>query len=281
METSDVAFPVRPGEHACCRPEHPQDRERLAAAFVRAGLGRGHKVVFLCPRPEVDETRARLRASDRDAASALERGQLEIRDMAGTYTPDGTFDVDRMMEALRDEHARALAQGYAGLSLTGDVGAAVSGAPGAERLPEYERRLDDELGRGTHVLLCRYDHARVDPRTLSDAVAVHHVDVSPELAPVGRTGVLAAARVHRPETLRLAGELDFESAGILAEVLDAHFGGPLRLDLADLSFVDVSGLRMLCQSAGPGLTIAAASAPVRRIVGLLGWDTDPAIELTA
>jgi anti-anti-sigma factor len=184
-----------------------------------------------------------------------------------------------MLEALRDERTRALDEGYTGMSLTGDVGGGVSGAPGAEHLAEYERRIDEEFEGTTQVLLCQYDHSQFDAGTLSDVAAAHRVDVSPELATIGRIGSIAAARVHPSDTLRLAGELDFESAPDVADVLDAHFHGQLRLDLADLSYIDVAGMRALRGRKGQGLTISASSESVRRLVGLLAWDTDPTVEL--
>lgn len=281
MVTTDFASVIRPGEHACCRADERQDRERLVVGFVRAGLRRGYKVVYVCDAHDVEATLELLRAADATVDEALRCEQFDVRDAAASYAPDGAFDVERMLEALRAEHARALAEGYAGLSITGDVGAGLSGVPGAERLVEYERRIDAELGDSSSVLLCRYDHPRLDPETVSDATAAHHVEVSAELAAIGRTGVLAAARVHPPETLRLAGELDFESADSVADAVGAQFRGPMELDLADLSFVDVAGLRALRGSATDRLSICAASERVRRLVELLGWDTDPAVRLAA
>jgi ABC-type transporter Mla MlaB component len=281
MAITDVAFAVRAGEHACCRAVDRRDRERLAAGFVLAGLSRGYKVVYLCDPRDADPTLALLRAADARVEEALQRGQFDVRDAAATYAPDGTFDVERMLEAVRTEHTRALAAGYAGLSMTGDVGAGLSGIPGAQRLAEYERRLDAQLGGTTDVLLCQYDHPTFDPQTISDAAAAHHVDVSAQLAAIGRTGVLAAARVHPPEMLRLAGELDFECAEGVADVVGAEFRRPLQVDLADLSFIDVAGLRALRGGATGGLTICAASQPVRRLVELLAWDTDPAVRVSA
>jgi anti-anti-sigma regulatory factor len=91
--------------------------------------------------------------------------------------------------------------------------------------------------------------------------------------------VRAITRKDVPAAVRLAGELDFGSAQTVWEVLDEHFGGPLRLDLADLSFVDVAGMRALRPRNGQRLTIAPASPAVRELLALLAWDTDPAIEL--
>jgi ABC-type transporter Mla MlaB component len=279
MPARDFAFAVRPGEHACCRVAHGEDRDRLDAAFVCDGLRRGHMVVCLCAGCDVDETLARLLAADRSIDAAVARGQVVVRDTAAGPLAGSVSDVERMLETVLGAHARALAEGYTGLSLTGDIGAGLSSAD-AEGVAEYERRLESALAGGTQVLLCRYDDA-VDAGTLSHLVAAHHVDVSPELATIGRRGLLAAARVHPPETLRLAGELDFDSADDLSVLLDEHFQAPRRLDLADLSFVDVSGMRALRGNADQPLAIAGASEPVRCLVELLGWDTDPAVEVAA
>lgn len=251
--TPDFAFPTRPGEPARFRVADAADRDRLDAAFLRAGLRRGHMVVYLCAHSAADATSTRLGGLGDAVDEALARGQIEVRDAQAACDCDGTLDIDRMLETIRDEHARAVYHGYTGLSLTGDVDAALSSV-GADRMAEYERRLERGVVGGTQLLLCRYDR--------------------------GHAG-LAAAGVHPPETLRLAGELDYESADDLTTVLDEHFSGPRRLDLADLSYVDVSAMRALRGRSGQPLTIAGASGPVRRLVDLLGWDTDPTVEVAA
>jgi ABC-type transporter Mla MlaB component len=278
MTATDLAFPVRPGEHACCRSGDPRDRERLLSAFVRAGLARGHKVVHLCDRCDRPEVLARLSADDAIDA-AIASGRLEVRDTQ-RYAQAGSFDAERMVQRLRDEHARALADGYSGLSICGDVGAQLHGVAG-DRVVEYEHRLDAGHVADTQVLLCQYDHPAFDERTLTEVSAVHRVVVSPVLAAIGRAGVLAAARVRDPETLRLAGELDFEAAGDVAGALEAEFPGPRRVDAADLEYIDVAGLRALRGREGGPLTISGASERVRGLVELMGWDTDPSVRVLA
>jgi anti-anti-sigma regulatory factor len=275
------AVPVRPGEHACARFADCRDGERLALGFVGDGLRRGHKVVYLCDGDDVDGLVSRLAAMDHQIEPAIGRGQFDVRAARHLcLNPDGTFDGDRVVRLARDEHARALAEGYTGLSLTGEMSWALcSSANGDDLLAECERRFGEEPPDPTRVLLCQYDHGRIGSGSIADVAAAHGVDVSPELAALGRDGALAAARVRPQGTLRLAGELDFGSAQALADVLDAHFHGPLRMDLADLTFADVAGMRALRGRKGQDLTIAGASVPVKRLVALLGWDTDPALEL--
>jgi ABC-type transporter Mla MlaB component len=275
MDPLDVAVPVRPGEHACCRFADAHDRERLAIAFLRSGLRRGHKVVYLCDPEDPDVFVERLAAIDEVVEPALARGQLAIRSGSETYFAGGAFDADRMLELAREERDRAFAEGYTGLSYTGDMSWVDNDPPGHDQIHDYERRIADEMDNGTFIFLCQYDHRPAAGRL----AGVHDVDASPELACIGRDGVLAAAHVGPERTLRLAGELDFACATTLAEVLDAHFHGTLRLDLADLSYVDVAGMRALRGRKGQPLTIAGASEAVRRLLALLAWDTDPGIEL--
>jgi anti-anti-sigma regulatory factor len=275
------AVAIRPGEHACCRFPHAEDRNRLALAFVRAGLDRGHRVGYLSGEDDATRFVADLTATDDRVDAALERGQLEVGSAPGEYIPDGTFDRARIRDALRDKHTRALADGYSGLSMAADMSWALGLAPRLDHLVKYEREVARVMESDTRLaFLCIYDHARFGAATLAGLVESHGVDVSPELAQIGRVGYLAASRVLPGPTLRLCGELDFGCAQTVAEMLRAHYHGTLRLDLADLDYVDVAGLRALRGKYGQRLMITAASEPVKRLLRLLGWDTDPAIELT-
>jgi anti-anti-sigma regulatory factor len=271
-----IAVPVRPGEHACCHFANAGDRERLAVAFVRDRLRRGDKVVWFIDG-DVAILVSRLERLDRGLEAAMARGQFVVHRALDVYTPDGRFEADRMISLVRDEHDRARAEGYSGLSVTGEMPVAICELPGGEEVGAYESRLDSAIDASCSIL-CEYDEARFDSDRLSELIAAHAVDASPELATIGRDGELAAARDRSRDALRLAGELDFGCAHTVSDVLDAHFDGPLRLDLADLSYVDVAGMRALRGRKGQHLTISPVSDPVMRLVALLGWDTDPDVE---
>jgi anti-anti-sigma regulatory factor len=277
--TAALAVPVRPGEHACCHFAHADDRERLAVAFVRDRLRRGDKVVYLFDGDDPTALVSRLERLDPGFEAAMARGQFEVRPARDAYIPDGRFEADRMLALLRDEHDRASAEGYSGLSVTGEMPDAICELPGGEQLGAYEARIASSIVAPSYSVLCQYDHGRFGSGLLSDVIEAHEVDAPPELAAIGRDGELGAARDRGRDALRLAGELDFGCSQTVSEVLDAHFRGPLRLDLADLSYVDVAGMRALRGHKGQRLTISPASDAVRRLVALLGWDTDPEIEL--
>jgi ABC-type transporter Mla MlaB component len=276
-----TAFAVRPGEHACCRFASAEDRRSLTIALVRDAVRRNYKVVYLCPNDDPDGAIAALARLDYTVTQALARGQMEVRTAQRTYLPDGAFDAERMLECLRGDNERAVSEGWAGLSINGDMSWALAKPDGHEALGEYEQRLNDVIPGPAPVLVCQYDHSRGRHGSVSELVGVHDVDLSPELAPLARHDHLGAARIMPEGALRLVGELDFACAPALTEVLGHHFHGPLKLDLADLTYVDVTGMRALRGRKGQRLTILAASEPVLRLAELLAWDTDPGVDVPA
>jgi ABC-type transporter Mla MlaB component len=280
MNTSEIALAIRPGEHACCRFARSEDRERLTVAFIRAGLGRRYKVIYLHESDSSDGIKERLIAADALVAPALASGQLELEPARQTYLPDGVFKPERMISTLRSKHQLALAQGFAGIAITGEV-SVVGEAQGADALARYEQEFEDEPFDASRVILCHYPQGRAFPVQQAELAGHHDVDVSPELAPIGREGSVSAARVCLSDALRLAGELDFDGAPAVSDVLAAHFHGPLRLDLADLTYIDVAGMRALRGRTGQAVAIDGASEPVMRLAELLAWDTDPDVDLRA
>jgi ABC-type transporter Mla MlaB component len=253
----------------------------LARDFINGGLRRGHRVVYMADPEEVEHLTSRIAAEDDAVTTALSDGKLEPRTTQDAYLPDGRFDADRMVDEVREAHRASLAAGFTGLSITGDLSWALSGAPGCDRLPEYERRAASLADDGSLRMLCRYDYARFDPGLLTELAAVHDLDASPELASIGRHSSLAGARTMAIPALRLVGELAFDGADALASVLSAHFHGRRRLDLTDLQYVDVAGMRALRGHGRQPLQLLGASEAVRRLLVLLAWDTDPTIELVS
>jgi ABC-type transporter Mla MlaB component len=282
MPDFEMAGAVRPGEHACSRLTHAEDRDRLAIGYVQSALARGHKVIYFADREDVEAFGSRLAGLHEQLAAALDSGQFSVRPTADVYAPEGVFDYKTMIDMIAREHDLALEQGYPALCLTGEM-SALHRLPGGEQLGLYEQALSADPAKRTLMFLCQYDHGDLGAGVLREIADVHEVDIGPELAAIGRDGYLAAARVGRgpSATLRLCGDLDFGCADTLANVLGAHYHGRLRLDLRDLEFVDVAGMRALRGRTAQPLTIVGASGSVLRLLELLAWDTDPAIEVLA
>lgn len=267
---------VRSGEHACCQVASAGDRDRLAAAFIADGLARRHKVLSLRDA-RAGEPGLRRAGLDEQFHTALLDGRLVVGPGQAVLVPDGAFGFERLLCWARRQHALALAEGWAGLSATAEM-SALDGEPGWERLTGDEAPPDAEPRATSMRLLCQYDVRRL-AGAIPEVEGRHLVEISSLLAGIGRTARLEAAVVRPEGTLRLAGDLDFQAAPTVSDILHAHFHGPLRLDLADLRFVDVVGLRALRGRPGQELTIEGAPSEVLRLLELVAWDTDPAVRI--
>jgi anti-anti-sigma regulatory factor len=262
---------VRPGEHACCRFGSAADRRRVVLSVVGNALREGERAVYLHDHADAQALVSALAAADGSVGPALERGQLRVCSPR-TYAPDGMFDIEFLFGWCSDECDRAVADGYESMTLVVEIGAAFAGALEAETIANYEQRLD-ALAPLPVAILCVYDPASVTASSV--AAGSHDVDLAPELAPVGRECPVEAAHL-RSGALRLTGELDFDAAPVLTDVLSAGYPQPLALDLAGLRYVDVAGMRALRgRPSERQIAVVAASEPVRRLIGLIGWDTDP------
>ncbi|WP_329459314.1 STAS domain-containing protein [Streptomyces sp. NBC_01497] len=91
---------------------------------------------------------------------------------------------------------------------------------------------------------------------------------------------ISAERTQRGVLLRLAGELDYESAGELLDAVRAHLPGigpdGLRLDCGELTACDSTGLSVLLMSrrlttaAGVALHLDNRRPPLQRMLEITG-----------
>lgn len=81
--------------------------------------------------------------------------------------------------------------------------------------------------------------------------------------------------------LVLSGEIDADNVGLLAEALQTDGNGPVQLvlDFSAVTFMDSSAISVLAAarrdatSAGGWIRMAALTAPVQRVVEIVGLDT--------
>jgi ABC-type transporter Mla MlaB component len=83
----------------------------------------------------------------------------------------------------------------------------------------------------------------------------------------------------------LAGEIDESTVGGLAGKLAEIAAGldEVHLDLAALDYSDLAGLRVIVQLAGPGRRVVLHRVPphLRAILGIVGWDGVPGVEVAS
>ena len=164
---------LEPGDHLCCIYETDAEHRQVVTPFLRQGLERGEKVMYVVDARTAETILGYLRDDGLDVAPYLARGQLAILTHDETYMRNGVFDPQGMIALLRSETAQALAEGYPALRLTGEMTWALRGLPGSEQLIEYEARLNDFFPGSRCLAICQYDRRRFDPAVLLDVLRTH------------------------------------------------------------------------------------------------------------
>ena len=168
---------LKPADHLCCLYETGEEHRALLAPYLRQGLELGDKVLYIVDVHTAETVLKYLRDDGVEVEPYLTNGQLSILTPREAYMRDGIFNPDRMIDLLRSETERALAEGYSALRVTGEMTWALRGLPGAERLIEYEAKLNRFFPGSKCLALCQYDRRRFQPEVLLDVLATHPIAV--------------------------------------------------------------------------------------------------------
>jgi anti-anti-sigma factor len=262
---------------------YSSEEGRLAALrrFLRDGLDAGQKIAYLAGAPGAQ------RVIDGEGfPEALASGQLQLRDAREMYMPDGAFDPDAMIDRLASEIALAQREGYPGYRVAGDMEWALDPAVDIQALVDYERRVDVLLHQHGATALCQYDRRCFHSDVLGETCCVHPLMISDGPAEASHE-LLVEPGPERALVLR--GQVDHLNTRSLLRSLEAAGArqDQLRLDMRELSFIDVAGLRAVGQtgerlaSRGGQLTLVSPCRLVERLVPLLGIDETLTIEPAA
>jgi len=168
---------LKPGDHLCCIYETEQEHRALLTPFMRQGLDRGEKIVYIVDARSAEQILSYLREVGLDVKDYLNSGQLKVLLVDESYMLEGVFDPDGMIRLLEKETRRALDEGYSALRVTGEMSWALRGLPGSERLMEYESKLNMFFPGNKCLAICQYDRRKFKPKVLLDVLTTHPIAI--------------------------------------------------------------------------------------------------------
>ncbi|HEX9046922.1 MAG TPA: MEDS domain-containing protein [Verrucomicrobiae bacterium] len=164
---------LRRHDHLCLIYETAEEQFSAIVPYIKAGLERHEKCLYIADDNTATMVLDALRRGGIAVEAALKSGGLAVLTKQDTYLKDGRFDPDRMIELLEEATDRALREGYSALRVTGEMTWNLGGDPGAERLMEYEAKLNYFLPMHNALALCQYNRRRFRPEVLMDVLYTH------------------------------------------------------------------------------------------------------------
>jgi anti-anti-sigma regulatory factor len=254
--------------HACWAFDRDREFTDAALEFLEDGLRMGQRIGFVASGSAA-EHRERLDPLG-NVGGLLDSGRLQLFSLSDLYAVGEPIDSEAQLAIFGAATDRALADGYSGLRVAGQVTDLVVDPSGWDAHLRWEGIADRYMARRPLAALCGYQRTAVPKELLGDLAAVHPASHG--------TATLAPFRLFaNSDALVLEGEVDQFSAEALDRLLELAFDGQesATLDLGELEFIDQHGLRTLVAHADrldskEGLSVERMPYLVERLCDLLG-----------
>jgi transcriptional regulator with GAF, ATPase, and Fis domain len=215
----DVIGDMPWGTHFCLFYDTKVDLLETAVPYCRAGLQSEEFCLWVVAPPVTKEDALQaLQQAVPDFARYLLGNSIEIVAARDWYLQDGTFDLKRVIAGWNEKLARASAEGYAGVRVTGDT--AWLERKHWNDFCEYEDALNGSIANQRLSVLCTYPLAACGAVEILDVVRTHQFAVTRQR---GSWHVIETAghKQTKAEIKRLNEELEqrvIERTGQLAAV---------------------------------------------------------------
>jgi anti-anti-sigma regulatory factor len=269
---------VRLGDHLCLPFSTDDEQREVLTAYIVDGLTRGERVIYYADRTAPGVIDSWLSETGVDTRRMADEGRLEIRPIDNNYLFDGRFEPDVVITTLWVEVRRTRDAGYPGLRISSEMTSDVSPFADPTALLAYENHLARVFRSHELTAICQYDRRLHDDAAVTGMIACHPRVV--QIDPLHDDHRLRIVPTYDPRGLRVIGTVDLATAGALTSTLRMAARWPHRevhLDLGDLEFIDVAGVRAIVRTAaglGPDrrLIVKRLAPGLRKVFKIAGWD---------
>lgn len=160
------------GTHFCQFYGEREDLVDSLVPFFKAGLDANEKCLWVTCEPlRAEDAKTALRSVVPDLEARVRSGQIQVLDHEDWYTRTGQTDAEATLRGWVQQEEQALANGFAGLRLTGNT-------YWVERsdwdgFVDYEAHVSKTFAGHRIIGMCSYCLGRCQPHDILDVVANH------------------------------------------------------------------------------------------------------------
>jgi CRP-like cAMP-binding protein len=163
---------LRPGDHIAFIYEDAAELTAFAVPFIKDGLARGERCVYIVDDLERSEVAEALVKGGVDVNRQIERGALALV-AAQEYYLLPRFDPLRMVDLTRRRVTEAISGGFAGLRIAGEMTWVLKAGIRDDDLLEYESLIDRATGPGRLIIACMYRRDHFSRAVLQQLIRSH------------------------------------------------------------------------------------------------------------
>lgn len=246
---------LKPGSHVCWIVDEPATYVSGTQELLRDAAHHGQKPVLFGPE---------------ESSALVELGQLASMavDPSMTFLGGAKLDRDTMFTHFREHTAMARLEGYSGLRVVADMDWIVATQADIGSIVSFELILGRVVQELEATIVCAYRASTFGFEAIRSVLSVHEIDVGGE-APQFRLFAVGGG------AWRLSGEVDLAVASTFAAAVALAAGdGDWIVDVSDLEFIDVAGMRQIADASSISekkIRCLGASPKLRRMWELAGF----------
>ncbi len=161
------------GTHFCQFYKTKKDLLDIIVPYLRAGLQSEEKCIWVTSDFLTKEEALKALKKNVPGFSAyLDRGQAEVFPHTDWYLKGGSFDLRRTLDMWMEKHNQALADGYAGLRVTGNP-YWIDNKKDWDDFSAYEAEINKVIGGTKLLVLCTYSLRKCGVAEILDVVKNH------------------------------------------------------------------------------------------------------------
>ena len=168
---------IGPHDHLCSIYETQEEQFAFAIPFIRTGLDRGEKCIYIADESRHGVVRATMHAEGIDVERALASKALVLTAKEQSYLKQGVFNTEWMSIFWKKATELAMTEGFSALRATGEADWILRDGTGLDHWWEYESKLTDMLCENNCFVLCQYNRRCFPPRFILDVIRTHPVVV--------------------------------------------------------------------------------------------------------
>ncbi len=172
----DALQRLQPPGHLCSVYRSQDEQFASAIPFIRIGLKRGERCVYIADDDHrLEPVRAAMKSAGIDVDDAIRSGALVVATKHWAYLRGGHFDPAMILAFWREQLADAQRSGYSGLRATAEMDWVMRGGSGVDRWMEYESLLTNALAQTGCLALCQYDRRVCSPPVILNGIRTHPI----------------------------------------------------------------------------------------------------------
>ncbi|MDB5340711.1 MAG: hypothetical protein JWN70_6330 [Planctomycetaceae bacterium] len=164
---------LKHGDHICSIYENAAEQLAVIVPFIIEGINQGARCLYIADERTIEEVAQSLSAAGVNIEHERRRGALRLQTSQEIFLRTGEFVPQAMSDVVHQAEVEALADGFSGLRLAGEMTWALEADPDCDRLIEFEALFDHLLTNSKSVVLCQYNHSRFDAPCIHDVVRTH------------------------------------------------------------------------------------------------------------